>query len=300
MKRFFSLFRYELKYAFIGMRRHFLLCLSAISAVAISLVLIVSFVGLGLHVDHFASHIESDLSIHVVLDNEIKEQDQIQNIEQEIENIKNVDTIKFSDKDKELELMIDEKGEAFEMYRGEVNPLSHAFFVYVKNGDTIEKTAKTIEFIDGISSVAFGGDSVNQLIDLLSLVRKVGYGVAALLLMLSLYLIYNTVRTTIYSRADEIIIMRTVGATNAFIRIPFETQGIFIGLIGAILPLVMIIWGYPQLYTYLNGKLLIHQFSLIAPDQLVLPLSILIAVLGALIGWFASIWAVSKYLKQQR
>ena len=127
MKEKLNLALYELKYAFIGIKRHLLLCLSAISAITISLFLMAAFLVVGIHVDHFAMNVQSDLSIHVILDQDIVEDDQIDAIENQILELSNVDSVEFSDKENELELMIDEKGDAFSIYKGEENPLSNAF-----------------------------------------------------------------------------------------------------------------------------------------------------------------------------
>ena len=300
MKRLLNLFWYELKYAFRGIRKHLLLTLSAISAMAVSTLLIGCFLLIGLHVDHFATNVEQDMSVHVVLDSEISDDDQIDAVEKEIQKLSNVASVRFSSKDEELELMIQEKGEAFSLYRGEENPLSHAFFVEVKDSSAIEKTAASIEKIDGVSSVAYGGSSVTRLVDLLDMVRKIGYGVAVLLLILSLYLIYNTIRTTIYSRQDEIKIMRTVGATNPFIRIPFEVQGILIGLIGALIPFLLIFFGYPVVYEQMDGVLFASVFSLVSVTQVRWLLGLAMLGCGLVIGILASLLAVGKSLKAKR
>ena len=300
MKRLLNLFWYELKYAFRGIRKHLLLTLSAISAMAVSTLLIGCFLLIGLHVDHFATNVEQDMSVHVVLDSEVSDDDQIDAVEKEIQKLSNVASVRFSSKDEELELMIQEKGEAFSLYRGEENPLSHAFFVEVKDSSAIEKTAASIEKIDGVSSVAYGGSSVMRLVDLLDMVRKIGYGVAVLLLILSLYLIYNTIRTTIYSRQDEIKIMRTVGATNTFIRIPFEVQGILIGLIGALIPFLLIFFGYPVVYEQMDGVLFASVFSLVSVTQVRWLLGLAMLGCGLVIGILANLLAVGKSLKAKR
>ena len=300
MKEKLNLALYELKYAFIGIKRHLLLCLSAISAITISLFLMAAFLVVGIHVDHFATNVQSDLSIHVILDQDIVEDDQINAIEEQIQALSNVDSVEFSDKENELELMIDEKGDAFSIYKGEENPLSNAFFVYVQNEKQIQNTSKQIEEIEGVSSSAYGGSSVTQLINLLDMVRKVGYGVILLLLVLSIYLIFNTIRTTIFSRQEEIIIMRQVGGTNAFIKRPFEVQGVLIGLFGSLLPVAALYFGYAKLYEVLEGQLFSYLFSLIEPNQIVLQVGLIITLIGLLIGGFASFWAVTKYLKVKR
>lgn len=300
MKEKLNLALYELKYAFIGIKRHLLLCLSAISAITISLFLMAAFLVVGIHVDHFATNVQSDLSIHVILDQDIVEDDQIDAIEDQILELSNVDSIEFSDKENELELMIDEKGDAFSIYKGEENPLSNAFFVYVQDEKHIQDTSEQIEQIEGVSSSAYGGSSVTQLINLLDMVRKVGYGVILLLLILSIYLIFNTIRTTIFSRQEEIIIMRQVGGTNAFIKRPFEVQGVLIGLFGSLLPVAALYFGYAKLYEVLEGQLFSNLFSLIKPNQIVWQVGLIITLIGLLIGGFASFWAVTKYLKVKR
>ncbi|WP_278907506.1 permease-like cell division protein FtsX [Faecalitalea cylindroides] len=300
MKEKLNLALYELKYAFIGIKRHLLLCLSAISAITISLFLMAAFLVVGIHVDHFATNVQSDLSIHVILDQDIVEDDQIDAIEDQILELSNVDSIEFSDKENELELMIDEKGDAFSIYKGEENPLSNAFFVYVQDEKQIQDTSEQIEQIEGVSSSAYGGSSVTQLINLLDMVRKVGYGVILLLFILSIYLIFNTIRTTIFSRQEEIIIMRQVGGTNAFIKRPFEVQGVLIGLFGSLLPVAALYFGYAKLYEVLEGQLFSNLFSLIEPNQIVWQVGLIITLIGLLIGGFASFWAVTKYLKVKR
>ena len=283
-------FLYELKYAFIGIKRNFMLCMSAMSAITVTLLLVGCILVLGLHVNYFSSDIKKDLSIHVVLNDNITSDENLQSLQQEISKIKNVSKVELSSADNELELMIKEKGDAFAVYRGEDNPLSNAFFVYVKDA----------EKIDGVSSVAYGGSSVTSLVDMLSLVQKIGLGIVVLLAILSLYLIYNTIRTTIESRKDEIMIMRTVGATNGFVRNPFIVQGIVIGLIGALIPFLALYYGYQALYNSMDGQVFTPMFALFKPMYIYIRVGISILVSGILIGGFASFLAARKYLKMKR
>lgn len=293
-------FLYELKYAFIGIKRNFMLCMSAMSAITVTLLLVGCILVLGLHVNYFSSDIKKDLSIHVVLNDNITSDENLQSLQQEISKIKNVSKVELSSADNELELMIKEKGDAFAVYRGEDNPLSNAFFVYVKDAEKIEKTSDQIEKIDGVSSVAYGGSSVTSLVDMLSLVQKIGLGIVVLLAILSLYLIYNTIRTTIESRKDEIMIMRTVGATNGFVRNPFIVQGIVIGLIGALIPFLALYYGYQALYNSMDGQVFTPMFALFKPMYIYIRVGISILVSGILIGGFASFLAARKYLKMKR
>ena len=252
-------FLYELKYAFLQMKRHIMLCFSAISAIGITLLLIGSILIIGLHVNYFSNDVQKDLSIHVILNEDIDDETAISSIQSEISKLKNVSKVEVSSKDDELELMIKEKGDAFKAYRGETNPLSNAFFVYVKNASSIRKTSAQIQKIDGVSSTAFGGDSVTSLVDMLNMIQKIG-----------------------------------------FISNPFIVEGIFIGLLGSIVPYLLVHFGYEKLYESLDGKLFTPMFALFKPSTISFQVGLSIILAGALIGGLASLFAARKYLKMKR
>ena len=97
-------FLYELKYAFLQMKRHIMLCFSAISAIGITLLLIGSILIIGLHVNYFSNDVQKDLSIHVILNEDIDDETAISSIQSEISKLKNVSKVEVSSKDDELEL----------------------------------------------------------------------------------------------------------------------------------------------------------------------------------------------------
>ena len=291
---------YELKYAVLGLIRHFWLSFSALMATIVTLFLIGILTIAGFHGTMFTKQIESNLGIHVILDASVQESSQIESIQKELEAIEGVDSVHFSDKDEELEKMIVEKGEAFSAYRGKSNPLSNAFIVYVKDSRDIQYTAQDIQQLQHVDSVAYGGESTVEFVNLLNKSKKIGYVVIGLLGILSLYLIYNTIRTMIASRGDEIIIMRQVGATNGFIKHPFEWEGIILGLMAAIVPYAILWLGYSKLYEAMNGRLFAITFTLIPVHDVMLYLGIVLVLCGIGIGGFASLIATSKYIKEKR
>ena len=293
-------FGYEIKHALSGMKSHWVLCLSSVITVMLSLTLIAVFVLLGLHVNEFSQGIASELTIHVVLSPEITEQGQLDQIQLQLQDLDNVRLVRFSDKDQELEAMIAEKGDVFGQYRGEENPLANAFYVSVADESKIADTAKSIYSIEGVETAAYGGSSVVQMVELLKTARRIAFCLVLLLVILALYLIYNTIRATIYTRKDEICIMKTVGATSSFIRVPFELEGILIGLIGSLLPVLLLVKGYPVLYAVMDGRLLIREFSLLSPETVQFWGSILLPCSGMLIGWLASFAAALRYCRKVR
>lgn len=295
-----NLLKYELKNTWRGISRHFVLCLSSITSVTITLVLVALMILVGVHVSRFSQGITKELSIHAVFSEEVNSQEQIDQLMRRIENMENVDHVVFSSKDEELEAMIAQKGEAFAIYRGEQNPLSNACFIFVEDASAIDQTTQNLLTMNEISQAVYGGTSVHSLVRILEMVRHFAFIAAICMLLLSAYLIYNTIKTTISSRSKEIQIMKTVGAKPSFIRIPFEIEGSLIGCFGALVPFGLIAWLYPMLYKRLGGRLYISEFTLLPVHDCLWISGIVLFATGILTGLIASTLASRKYLRKIR
>lgn len=299
MRKYFSMFFYELRFALMSIKHNLLMSVSAMSAVAISLILVAVFAVGGFHILSFSQNAKDEMAIHVIYDDALS-LDQEKAIQKQIDKLENVSKTEFSNKDNELDMMIQEKGSSFGIYKGADNPLNDALFVYVKNPDLIKETAAEIENISGIYSSAYGGSSVARFLSLLKTVQIGGAVVILLLMLLCLYLIYSTIKAAVESRKDEIAIMRQVGATNTFIYVPFEMEGIIIGLLGAALPFILSAFIYPSIYNNLNGKLFANVFPLMPVSNMLLIMGFLLFGSGIILGAFAAFLAVRKYLNQTR
>lgn len=300
MISFFRALPKHIKTAFLSIFRHLAMSLSAISAVTVTLVLLAVFLIIAGNVSLFANNIENDVSIHVVLKENIEKQKDIEQAEQEIKQINGVRRVKFSDKDAELELMIKERGEELEMYRGKENPLSNAFFVYVNNADNVEKVTEEIKKLDFVSDAVYGGSSVKQMVQIINMVRTGGSIGVLLLTLLALFLISNTIKMTIYARNTEISIMRNVGAANWYIKVPFMLEGMIIGLLGSILPCLFVYFGYPYLYEVMGGQLVTSMFSLKEAVPFVAQVCGALTLFGMLVGLIGSFFSTGKYLRWKR
>ena len=300
MISFFRALPKHIKTAFLSIFRHLAMSLSAISAVTVTLVLFAVFLIIAGNVSLFANNIENDVSIHVVLKENIEKQKDIEQAEQEIKQINGVRRVKFSDKDAELELMIKERGEELEMYRGKENPLSNAFFVYVNNADNVEKVTEEIKKLDFVSDAVYGGSSVKQMVQIINMVRTGGSIGVLLLTLLALFLISNTIKMTIYARNTEISIMRNVGAANWYIKVPFMLEGMIIGLLGSILPCLFVYFGYPYLYEEMGGQLETSMFSLKEAVPFVAQVCGALTLFGMLVGLIGSFFSTGKYLRWKR
>ena len=291
---------FHLKTAIVSIFRHFAMSFSAMSAVSVTLVMFGIMMVLAGTVQNFSKNIEEDVRIHVVLHESIASQKTLDGIEKKIKQVDHVSKIVFSSKEEELELMILERGEELAMYRGENNPLSHAFFVTVDNPHHLQEVNDLIGEINGVSATHYGGDAIAKMVDLLDDIRFWGYVFVGLLSILALFLISNAIKLTIYARRNEIAIMRHVGAENWFIKTPFMLEGVLIGVFGAILPSVLVWFGYRYLYQISNGRIITSLFTLLAPDPFTTQIVALMIFFGAVVGMLGSFFVTGKYLKWKR
>ena len=128
-------------------------------------------------------------------------------------------------------------------------------------------------------------------------VRKICIVIVVALIIVTAFLIANTIKITIFSRKKEIEIMRLVGASNTNIKIPFIMEGLFLGILGSILPVVVTIIGYDKIYEHFNGRLFVSFITLEKTYPFVLYISGILVVIGMIVGMFGSWRAVRKYLK---
>lgn len=290
------------KEGFVGLIRHLAMSFSSIMAVMITLTIVSLFVMLTVNIQEITKSIEAKVQIHVQIKNDV-ELPGIGELERSIRAMDGVVEVVFSDKDKELNQFIDaygEEGKIFEMYRGEKNPLRNAFIIEVEDANTIDSISKRVERLDGIESVNYGGVNAIKLVDILNSIRDSGFILVGFLGFLALFLIANTIKMSIHSRIHEISIMRTIGATNGFIRAPFVIEGILIGFLGAIAPVLISIFGYQYLYNAMGGILLSNLFILRPVFPFVYYLSYLLVLLGISVGLFGSYISVTRYLRVYR
>ena len=146
------------------------------------------------------------------------------------------------------------------------NPLMDSFVLKVNDVKKIKvKQVNILKTINGVDTVKYGEGMVEQVISVFDIVQKIVVVVVIALVVVTSFLISNTIKLTIFSRRNEIEIMRLVGASNITIKLPFLFEGFIIGLIGSIIPVCITIYGYVILYSRMHGKLLSNMIMLIKP-----------------------------------
>jgi len=271
---------------------------ASIGAVTVTLILVGVFYAIMMNLNRVAQTIEEDVEIRVHIDVAANQQNQ-QTLKNEIASIPEVKSIEFSPKTKELDNLVKnlgEDGKAFKLFEQD-NPLNDVFIVKTKDpGDTM-KVAKQIEKDNFVAKVKYGQGKVEKLFKFINAARNVGIVLVIGLFFTAIFLISNTIKITIIARRREIKIMRLVGATNTFIRWPFFLEGLWLGIVGSILPIVLISIAYYRAYDYLGPKLQGTFIKVLPFDPFVYQLSGILILMGALIGVWGSVMSVRKFLK---
>jgi len=279
--------------------RNFSLSLASISCITITLIVVSIAIILSFNVNNFAALVEKDVSIVAFLKVDITQEER-DKVEEKINNIDNVESYVFKGKMEITEEMM-ESSDIFKNIMGEwteeESPIQDTFVVKVSDINKIKNTANKIKKIDNVTLVKYGEGMVEQLVVVFDVVEKISIGMVIALIIVTAFLIANTIKITIFSRKREIEIMRLVGASNINIKIPFILEGLFLGILGSIIPIILTTYGYTALYSNFDGQLFSPFIKLIIPQPFIYEISGVLIIIGMLVGMFGSWRAVKKYLK---
>lgn len=296
-RRFFR----HIKEGFIGIGRHFSMALSSIASVTITLLLIGVFLMLVVNLNVLTQEVESSISLSAIVDFDNDSQSNLSQIEKQIKRIDGVESVEYNSKDDEFTYYINQYpdlAEFYELYRDD-NPFHDAYIIKLADASKIDTIKFEVERINGIETVHDGGSNTYLLVDALGKVRLFGGVLVLALVLLATYLIYNTIHITIEARQTEIWIMRNVGAKNGYIRAPFLVEGILIGIIGAILPIAAMVFGYLYILD-VSGGVILGVFSLVPANPFVLDLCAVLLGIGVLVGLVGSWFSVTRSLRKTR
>ena len=279
--------------------RNFSLSLASISCITITLIIVAVAIIASYNVQNFTEAIEKDMTIVVFLENDAEEAD-IENVENEIKKISNVDKYTYQTKQEIKEKMKQESdvfNTVLDTWEDDESPLKDTFQIKVKEIEKIKNTAEAIESIDKVSVVRYGEGMVDKMVKAFSSIEKVTYGIVIALVLVTVFLIVNTIKLTISARRREISIMRLVGASNITIKLPFIIEGMILGLFGSIIPIIITTYGYLAFYKHFDGYLYSKLIQLIVPEPFIYQASLIVLGIGILVGMIGSASAVRKYLK---
>lgn len=226
------------------------------------------------------------------------EDEQIELIKSKIENQEGVSSVIFQSKDEALENMKKEWGEEAYLLEGlETNPLPNTIIVKLKDIEYADSIAEKIKDLEGIEEIQYNQDIIEKLVLVANYVKTGGMLVVSILIFVSVFIISNTIKLTVTARKREINIMKYVGATNGYIKGPFIIEGVLFGLIGAMLSLAVVYYGYDYFFNTVSDKLyVLFTIYLVPPKVLLKDISTIFVTIGAGIGALGSLVSLKKFL----
>ncbi len=252
-----------------------------------------------LNVSKLISSIGDDNEITVYLKTDFSDLDSIR-LGSEISKISNVESYRFCSRDDVLKTYKDSIGsDIYEVMQGDENPFGNEYKVRLKDLSAYSKTVSQLKKLKGVEKVSDRSDIAGKLTKLNYFVSIVGTWVVLILAVVTLFIISNTIKMTMYSRRFEISIMKSVGATNAFVRIPFIIEAMLIGLISGLTAAAAIILLYSPVRNAVSGIVAMIKDSTYDIEQLWLPLLIAMTCIGMLIGILGGAVSITRYLKKE-
>ena len=285
--------------AFKSVVRNFSLSLASVTCITITLIIIASALLISDNVSNFTREIERDVTIVAFLNSDVSSEAR-DKFELSLKKNSNIENFTFKSK-AEVKKDMQKESETFtavlEEWDDADNPLKDTYTIKVHDVNKIGATAKEIEKSDGVNSVQYGEGLVEKLVGVFSAVEKITIFAAGALIIVTIFLIINTIKLTIFSRKREIGIMRLVGASNSRIKLPFVIEGIILGIIGSIIPILAIVFGYTALYDHFGGVLFSSVIRLVKPMPFVVDTSFVVLRIGMMVGMIGRARAVRRDIK---
>jgi cell division transport system permease protein len=265
------------------------------SAVTVTLLLVGVFVLIMMNLNKVADDLENDVEIKVFV-SLVADENQINELENNIGNMPGVETIDFSTKEDELTNLVMDFGDELSLFE-QSNPLFDVFYVKASEPQQTEVVANEIVQLENIEDVKYGEGKIEKLFNVLNTGRNVGLVLILALLFTAMFLISNTIRITIVARRREIEIMKLVGATNWFVRIPFILEGMWLGILGSIVPIALVTTLYYNITNFVEPRLSGEMIQLLEFTPFIYQVSALILVMGVFIGVWGSFMSIRKFLR---
>lgn len=273
-----------------------LMSLASITVLMACLVII----GLGsmlfFNINALLDTIESQNVIMVYIEDGTTEP-QIEELKKNIMDLGNVKDCKFVSKEEAFEKSKAEMGEDAALLDGMENPMPDAFKVVVKNMNNFRETVQGLHKLEYVETIRENSDVADKLIDIRHAVSLVVVGMVLLLFVVSLFIIANTIRITMFSRKLEISIMKAVGATNWFIRWPFMVEGVVIGIISSLISFGALAGLYAIVAHVFKD--LLDLFQPVAFGPYAGYILFMFAIIGVFTGSVGSLISMGRYLKEQ-
>lgn len=294
----FSRIGYTIKQAFSQVFRNKGMSFTATLAITAMMLILGLFFATFVNVDLFAEVIQQDYNVIEVYMDDKNDDAKNETIGQELRNISGVTNVEYRSKDDAMKIMKERWGDnAYLLDNLQKNPLPNSYLVYVKDKSTADQVSKVAPTIKGVSDIKYYQDTVAKLS---KITRAVKYGsiiMMAFLVVVSIILVANTIKLTVFNRAKEIGIMKYLGATDWFVRAPFVLEGVILGTLSAGVATGLLGFLYTKFVNGIGPDIMrILSVPVISANYLLPNLLIIFLALGVGIGTCGSIISIRKFL----
>lgn len=288
-------FGYLLKEGFLGIFRHGFMSFAAVIVTVACLLIVGSFSSLTYNVNIMVEDLNKTNEILVYVDSELPDAE-ARSIGTKINRVSNVHQSTFVSREEALQNFIEdhEGDEAFSGVRPE--DLRHRFVVVLVDNTLMEQTVEEVKQIPGVADTAAAFELAEGFSTLQSVLQIASLAVMAVLLVVSLLIISNTVKLAMYDRKDEIAIMKMVGATNGFIRLPFVVEGFALGMMGAAVAFGLEWLMYDALVARIHEVDALNLFKFVPFTELLLPMVATFGACGLFVGILGSWTSIRKFM----
>jgi cell division transport system permease protein len=291
-------FGYFLRVSLKSLVRNRWMSLASIGVVSVTLLLLGIFIIVNYNVELFARVIKDQVEIVIHVKDGTSAED-LEKLRVRLIEIPEIREVRYVSKREALERLKESFGDKAYLLDGyeddAMNPLRDSFEVRTTIPEDIPMVAERIQGFPVVDWVDFGGELLERLFLVTRGIRSGVFFFAIILGLTALFLIANTIKLTVINRSDEIMIMKYVGATDWFIRWPFLFEGMIMGLLGAIVPLVILHYGYSLLVDWLSTQVMFLAF--VPPQMILSEVSRVLAPMGILIGGAGSMFSTGRFLK---
>lgn len=297
--KLFRILGRNIRDGFKSVGRNLSLSIASISCITITLLIVAVALVASYNVENMTKLIKEDFTIVAFVDTSATDE-QINELEKNIQTYKNVESVDHETKVEiadEMKNTSDSLSAIIDSWSDDTNPLYDTLLIKVKDTEKISKTADQVNELELVKEVKYGQGMVESLLSVFKVLEKAMIIAMVALVFVTLFLITNTIKITIFSRKREIEIMRLVGASNFSIKQPFVIEGFCLGFLGSLIPITVTLYGYSALYKHFNGQLFSPFIKLVPAEPFIYIVSLILLGLGIVVGMFGSYRAVRKYLK---
>lgn len=293
-----SKLKYSFKEAKKNVIRNGLMSVASLFTIASCLLILGVFTLLSLNVNSITEQIKDQCEIQLYINTEATAE-RVAQIGEEIQSVENVKEISLFTKEDTLAYAKQDMFDGNEgMLEGfdEDNPFSDSYKIVLTDIERTTETVAELEKIADVDKVVNKQDVVNTVVSLSGGIKKFTIAMMIVLLLVAIVIISNTVKLTVFNRRKEINIMKYIGATDRFIRIPFVLEGLIIGFSAAVIAFLLVFWGYFALVSYIGNQLNFGVVDLVKTGDVAPILAVLFVVFGSLIGVVGSAISMRKHL----